>query len=82
MYYIYIEREREKEGERVHHNLCFNLFLLHNNSFDNQGSEINKSNIFYVSAYCLLQKLSSYSFFLYIHKKTTSKIQKLSLTSC
>ena len=25
--------------------ICFNLFILHNNSFYNQGSEINK-NIF------------------------------------
>ena len=24
------------------HNPCFNLFILHSNSFDNQGSEINK----------------------------------------
>ena len=24
----------------------FNIFILHNNSFDNQGSEINKSDIF------------------------------------
>ena len=30
----------------MHHNLCFNLFMLDNNSFDNQGSEINKNNIF------------------------------------
>ena len=30
----------------VHHKPCFNLFLLHNNSFDNQGSEINNSDIF------------------------------------
>ena len=24
---------------------CFNLFMLHNNSFDNQGSEINKNDL-------------------------------------
>ena len=30
----------------VHHNPCFNLFVLYNNSFDNQGSEINKNDIF------------------------------------
>ena len=30
----------------VHHNPCFNLFILHNNLFDNQGSEINKNDIF------------------------------------
>ena len=32
----------------VHHNPCFNLFILHNNSFDNQGNEINRNDIFYV----------------------------------
>ena len=26
----------------MHHNLCFNLFMIGNNSFDNQGSKINK----------------------------------------
>ena len=31
----------------MHHNPCSNLFILHNNSFDNQGSEINK-NIFFM----------------------------------
>ena len=31
--YIYIYSQIS-----VHHNLCFNLFILHNNSFDNQGS--------------------------------------------
>ena len=30
----------------AHHKPCFNLFLLHNDLFDNQGSEINKSDIF------------------------------------
>ena len=30
----------------MHHDPCFNLFILHDNSFDNQGSEINKNNIF------------------------------------
>ena len=29
-------------NEIVHHKPCFNLFILHNNLFDNQGSEINK----------------------------------------
>ena len=27
-------------------NRCFNLFIFHDNSFDNQGSEINKNDIF------------------------------------
>ena len=33
-------------GFRLHHNPCFNLFILHSNPFDNQGSEINKNDIF------------------------------------
>ena len=33
------------DSQTVHHNSCFNLFILHNNSFDNQRSEINKNNI-------------------------------------
>ena len=55
--YIYLY-----DSQIVHHDPGFNLFILDNNSFDNQGSEINKSDIFYVSTYCLLQKLSLYSF--------------------
>ena len=34
------------DSQIVHHNLFLNLFILHNNSFDNQGSEINKNDIF------------------------------------
>ena len=30
----------------VHHKPCSNLFILHNNLLDNQGSEINKDDIF------------------------------------
>ena len=33
------------DSQIVHHNPCFNLFILHNIPFDNQGNEINK-NIF------------------------------------
>ena len=39
--YIYIY-----DNQIVYHNRCFNLFILHNNSFDNQGSKINKDYIF------------------------------------
>ena len=39
--YIYIY-----DSQIVHHNPCFNLFILHSNPFDNQGSEINKNDIF------------------------------------
>ena len=34
------------DSQIVHHNPCFNLFILHNVSFDNQGNEINKNDIF------------------------------------
>ena len=34
------------DSEIVHHNPCLNLFILHNNSFHNQGGEINKHDIF------------------------------------
>ena len=30
----------------VHHSPCFYLFIFHNNSYDNQGSEINKRHFF------------------------------------
>ena len=39
--YIYIY-----DSQIVHENFCFNLFILHNDSFDNQGSEINKNDVF------------------------------------
>ena len=42
LYYFGI-RIQKKE----HHKPCFNLFILCNNLFDNQGNEINKNNIFY-----------------------------------
>ena len=66
--YIYLY-----DSQIVHHDPGFNLFILDNNSFDNQGSEINKSDIFYVSTYCLLQKLSfhflipMYNIYIYIY---------------
>ena len=34
------------DSQIVHHNPCFNLFILHSDPFDNQGSEINKNDIF------------------------------------
>ena len=30
----------------MHHIPCFSLFILRNNSFDNQGSDINKNGSF------------------------------------
>ena len=46
IYYLYIYVVIYIDSQIVHHNLCFNLFILHNNLFDNQGSEINKNDIF------------------------------------
>ena len=43
----------------VHHKPFFDLFILHNNLFDNQGSEINKNNMF-----CTLQHTVFYENFL------------------
>ena len=34
------------DSQIVQHNPRFNLFILHNNSFYNQASEINKNDIF------------------------------------
>ena len=39
--YIYIY-----DSQIVHHNTCFDLFILRNNSFDNQRSEMKKNDIF------------------------------------
>ena len=43
--YIYIYTHIYN-SQIVHHNPCFNLFILYSNPFDNQGSEINKNDIF------------------------------------
>ena len=49
--YIYIY-----DSQIVHHNPRFNLFILHNNSFDNQGSKINKNDIFFTFRHTILYK--------------------------
>ena len=55
LHYIYICFAMLKSKSQImHHILCFNLFMLHNNSFDNQGSEINKNSIFNIFTHCLL----------------------------
>ena len=41
--YLYIYMN---DSQIVHHNPCFNSFILHNNLFDNQGRKINKNDIF------------------------------------
>ena len=49
-------------NEIVHHELCYNLVILHNNLFNNQGSEIKTT--FFVRfdiLFFILRKLSSYS---------------------
>ena len=40
----------------VNHNPCFNLFILHNISFDHQGSEINKNDIFFMFQHTVFYK--------------------------
>ena len=55
--YIYISIY---DSNILHHHPCFNLLILYNNPFENQGSEININNIFLnFSTYCLLRKVSS-----------------------
>ena len=36
------------DNQIVHHNPCFNLFILHKKLFANQGSEINKNIYIYI----------------------------------
>ena len=43
----------------MHHKLCFNLFMLHDNLFDNQGTEKNKNDIF-----CTFRHTLFYEYFL------------------
>ena len=40
----------------VYHKPCFNLFIIHNNLFNNQGSKINKSNIFFMFQHTVFYK--------------------------
>ena len=53
----------------------FNLFVLNNNSFDNQGSEINKNDIFlrfdilsFTKSFFLLRHIYIYILYIYIYK--------------
>ena len=62
--YIYIQYMIIKY-QIVHHYPCFNLFILHN-SFDNQESEINKNNIFYVPIYMYICNMYVYVY-IYIY---------------
>ena len=55
----------------VHHKPFFDLFILRNNLFDNQGSEINKNNIrfdilsFTKTFFLLYSVLSLYIYIIY-----------------
>ena len=66
--YIYIY-----DSQIVPHNPCFNLFILHDNSFDNQGREVNKNDILlpfnilsFAKAFFLLIYIDIYSMYMYI----------------
>ena len=48
--YIYIHIY---DNQIVHHNPCFNLFILHKKLFANQGSEINKNIYIYIYIYII-----------------------------
>ena len=51
----------------VHHKPCFNLFILHNNLFDNQGREIKHTVVYENFLPTLLYSLSLYMCILYIY---------------
>ena len=52
----------------MHHNPCFNSFILHNHSFDNQGSEINKNDIFiYFDIMSFTKTQSNIYIYIYIY---------------
>ena len=59
--YVYIY-----DNQIVHHNSCFNLFILHNIPFDHQGSEINKNDIF--SRFEILSFTKFTKYFIHIYK--------------
>ena len=40
----------------MHNNPCFNLLILHNNSFHNQGSKINKKKNFFTFRHTVFYK--------------------------
>ena len=50
----------------MHHNPCFNLFLLHDNSFDTQGSKINKKH-FFTFQHTVFYENFLPSIYIYIH---------------
>ena len=50
------------DSQIVHHNPYLNLYILHNNSFDNQGGEMNKNDIsLRCDIYCLLHTVFIYT---------------------
>ena len=62
----------------VHHNLYFKLFILHNNSFDNQGSKINK--IYTLERFSILFTCFSYSLVTGIKEGCKCLSSKISFT--
>ena len=69
----------------VHHKPSFNLFILYNNLLDNQGSKINKNDIFvrfnilpFTKTFFLLYSVLSLS--LINHSKITLKVQSFTQT--
>ena len=58
----------------MHHNPCFNLFILHNNSFDNEGGEINKNEIYiyiYIYIYMCVYVYMYIYMYIYIYGNIT-----------
>ena len=81
LYAIHVKRTNQtdlKYSQIVYHNPCFNLFILHNDSFDNLVSEMIKNDFFYISTYCLLRKLFSY----YTFNKFTTCYKSSCLRLC
>ena len=62
----------------VHHNLYFKLFILHNNSFDNQGSKINK--IYTLERFSILFTCFSYTLVTGIKEGCKCLSSKISFT--
>ena len=57
------------DSQIAHHNPCFNLFKLHNNSFDNQGSEMN-NNIFLRFSILSFTKTLFLYIYTYVYRNT------------
>ena len=56
----------------IYHEPFFNLFILHDNLFDNQGSKINKNDIFCVFRHTAFYE-NSLCIYIYSRKKVFVK---------